>query len=169
MDLGFVELIDWHAGAVLAITFGTFYLFAKEQLPVQSTALLALLALMLLFGIFPYDGDRRLGPEQFLAGFGNTALVTICFLMVLGRGLVETGALEPIVRRLARIWGFAPQLALLLMLVFCMLASGVMNDTPIVVIMMPVLSRSLESVFAQPVIASADSNSRVFIAPPWRA
>ncbi len=140
MDLGFIELIDWHAGAVLAITFGTFYLFAKEQLPVQSTALLALLALMLLFGIFPYaGGDRPLGPEQFLAGFGNSALVTICFLMVLGRGIVATGALEPGVRWLARIWGFAPQLAFLLMLVFCMLASGVMNDTPIVVLMMPVL------------------------------
>ncbi len=140
MDLGFIELIDWHAGAVLAITFGTFYLFAKEQLPVQSTALLALLALMLLFGIFPYDrSELPLGPEQFLAGFGNTALVTICFLMVLGRGLVATGALEPIVRRLARVWTFAPSLAFLLMLIFCMLASGVMNDTPIVVLMMPVL------------------------------
>jgi di/tricarboxylate transporter len=140
VDLGFIELIDWHAGAVLAITFGTFYLFAKEQFPVQSTALLALLALMLLFGIFPYEGgDRPLGPEEFLAGFGNTALVTICFLMVLGRGLVTTGALEPIVRQLARVWALAPQTAFLLMLIFCMLASGVMNDTPIVVLMMPVL------------------------------
>ena len=140
MDFGFIELIDWHAGAVLIITLGTFYFFAQERLPVQSTALLCLLALMLLFGIFPYaGGDRPLGPEQFLAGFGNPALVTICFLMVLGRGLVSTGALEPIVRRLARIWAFAPQTAFLLMLVFCMLASGVMNDTPIVVLMMPVL------------------------------
>lgn len=140
MDLGFVALIDWHAGAVLAITFGTFWLFAKERLPVQSTALLALLALMLVFGLFPYDtGERPLGPEQFLAGFGNTALVTICFLMVLGRGLVATGALEPIVRQLARIWAFTPTFAFLLMLIFCMLASSVMNDTPIVVLMMPVL------------------------------
>ena len=114
MDLGFIELIDWHAGAVLTITVVTFYLFAKEQLPVQSTALLALLALMLLFGVFPYrGGDRPLGPEQFLAGFGNSALVTICFLMVLGQGLVTTGALEPIVRRLARLWSFAPQVAFL--------------------------------------------------------
>ena len=40
MDLGFVTLIDWHAGAVLAITFATFWLFAQERLPVQSTALL---------------------------------------------------------------------------------------------------------------------------------
>ena len=137
MDWGF---IDPHAVAVLAITIATFWLFAKEQLPVQSTALLSLLALMLLFGLFPYDrGDRPLGPEQFLAGFGNSALVTICFLMVLGHGLVTTGALEPFVRRLARLWSFAPQLAFLLMLMFCLLASSFINDTPVVVLMMPVL------------------------------
>jgi di/tricarboxylate transporter len=137
MDWGF---IDPHAVAVLTITIATFWLFAKEQLPVQSTALLSLLALMLLFGLFPYHrGDRPLGPEQFLAGFGNSALVTICFLMMLGRGLVTTGALEPFVRRLARLWSFAPQLAFLLFLAFCMLVSGVINDTPVVVLMMPVL------------------------------
>jgi di/tricarboxylate transporter len=140
MDLGFIELIDWHAGAVLVITFGTLYLFAEERLPVQSTALLALLALMLVFGLFPYDRiDRPLGPAEFLAGFGNPALVTICFLMVLGRGLIATGALEPFVRWLSRIWAFAPTFALLLLLIFCMLASGVVNDTPIVVLLMPVL------------------------------
>jgi di/tricarboxylate transporter len=140
VDLGFVELIDWHAGAVLAITVATFYLFAKERLPIQSTALLALLALMLLFGVFPYDrGARPLGPEQFLAGFGNSALVTICFLMVLGHGLTTTGALEPVVRQLARLWSFMPQLAFLLILVFCVFVSGFINDTPVVVLMMPVL------------------------------
>jgi di/tricarboxylate transporter len=140
VDLGFVELIDWHAGAVLAITVATFYLFAKERLPVQSTALLALLALMLVFGPFPYEGGEvPLGPEQFLAGFGNTALVTICFLMVLGQGLVTTGALEPIVRRLARLWSFTPRFAFLLILVFCISVSAFVNDTPVVVLMMPVL------------------------------
>jgi len=140
VDLAFIELIDWHAGAVLAITVATFYLFAKERLPVQSTALLALLALMLLFGVFPYDrGARPLGPEQFLAGFGNSALVTICFLMVLGHGLTTTGALEPAVRLLSRLWSFAPQLAFLLILVFCVFVSGFINDTPVVVMMMPVL------------------------------
>jgi len=140
MDLGFVALIDWHAGAVLAITFATFWLFAQDRLPVQSTALLCLLALMLVFGLFPYQRiDRPLGPAEFLAGFGHTALVTICFLMMLGRGLVATGALEPFVRWLSRIWGFAPQLAFLLLLIFCMAASGVVNDTPIVVLLIPVL------------------------------
>ena len=132
--------IDWHAVAVLGIAGLTFWLFASERLPVQTTALLAVLALMLVFGVFPYAADgRQLGPEVFLAGFGHTALITICCLMVLGRGLVTTGALEPFARLLARIWGFTPQGAFLMMLVFCMSVSGVLNDTPIVVLMMPVL------------------------------
>ncbi len=137
MDLSF---IDFHAVAVLAITGVTFWLFAQERLPIQSTALLALLALMLLFGLFPYDnGGRPLGPAQFLAGFGHTALVTICFLMVLGRGLSATGALEPFVRQLARLWAIAPTLAFFLLLVFCMAISGLLNNTAVVILLIPVL------------------------------
>ena len=121
--------IDWHAVAVLAIAGMTFWLFASERLPVQTSALLAVLALMLVFGIFPYErGEKPLGPDVFLAGFGHSALITICCLMVLGRGLVTTGALEPFARVLARLWNFTPQGAFLLMLLFCMCVSGVMND-----------------------------------------
>jgi di/tricarboxylate transporter len=141
--LGLRELIyavDWHAVAVLLVAGGTFYLFASERLPVQTTALLALLALMLIFGLVSYErGSKPMGPEVFLAGFGHPALVTICCLMVLGRGLVATGALEPFARLLARAWNFTPQFAFLAMLLFCLGVSGVMNDTPIVVLMMPVL------------------------------
>jgi di/tricarboxylate transporter len=144
MDLallaGFLQDIDWHAVAVLAVAGLTFWLFASERLPVQTSALLCLLALMLVFGLVPYErGGGPMGPEVFLAGFGHPALITICCLMVLGRGLVATGALEPAARFLARAWQVTPQLAFLGMLLFCVAVSGVMNDTPVVVLMMPVL------------------------------
>jgi len=132
--------IDWHAVAVLGIAGLTFWLFASERLPVQTSALLAVLALMLVFGIFPYEtGDKELGPEVFLAGFGHSALITICCLMVMGRGLVTTGALEPFARLLSRLWNIAPQFAFVLMLLFCMSVSSVMNNTPLIVLLMPVL------------------------------
>jgi di/tricarboxylate transporter len=132
--------IDWHAIGVLGVAALTFWLFASERLPIQTSALLAVLALMLLFGIFPYEaGEKKLGPEVFLAGFGHSALITICCLMVLGRGLVTTGALEPFARVLARLWNFAPQFAFLLTLIFVMTVSSVMNNTPLVVLIMPVL------------------------------
>jgi di/tricarboxylate transporter len=132
--------IDWHALATLLIVVATFWSFATEKIPVQTTALLSVLALMLVFGVLPRGpGTPELGPAQFLAGFGHPALVTICCLMVLGHGLVITGALEPTARLLGRLFKVFPSLATLLMLVFCMVLSGVINDTPIVVLMMPVL------------------------------
>src|SRR5690606_28511651 len=84
-------------------------------------------------------GGTVLEPSQFYLGFGHEALVTIAALMILGRGLVVTGALEPVARWFARIWSTAPRLSMLLLLVFSAAASGVMNDTPIVVMMMPIL------------------------------
>ncbi len=135
-----VQQVDWHAVAVLLVAGLTFWLFASERLPIQTSALLCLLALMLVFGLLPYERDGGpLGPDTFLAGFGHPALVTICCLMVLGRGLVATGALEPAARFLARAWRITPQFAFLGMLLFCLGVSGVLNDTPIVVLMMPVL------------------------------
>ena len=58
---------------------------------------------------------------------------------MLGHGLVTTGALEPAGRLLARAFNFSPALAVLLMLIVCLMMSGVINDTPIVVLMVPVL------------------------------
>lgn len=126
--------------ATLAIAVLTFWGFTKDRWPVQTTALLSVLALMLVFGLLPAEpGIPTLGPADFLAGFGHPALVTICCLMVLGHGLVTTGALEPAGRFLARAFNVSPMLATLLMLVVCVLLSGVINDTPIVVLMVPVL------------------------------
>lgn len=117
-----------------------FYLFSRNDVPLQTTSLIVLASLTLGFYLFPY---RRHGttvePTDFYLGFGHEALVTISALMILGRGLVVTGALEPVARWFSRIWAAWPQVSMLLLLVFCALASGVMNDTPIVVLMMPIL------------------------------
>ncbi len=132
--------LNWHAIATLVIAMLTFWGFTKDRWPVQTTALLSVLALMIVFGLLPAEpGVPLLGPADFLAGFGHPALVTICCLMVLGHGLVATGALEPAGRFLSRAFVYSPALATLLMLVVCLLLSGVINDTPIVVLMVPVL------------------------------
>jgi di/tricarboxylate transporter len=59
--------------------------------------------------------------------------------MVLGRGLTMTGALEPVVRILAKIWSFNRWLGLLLTLILAAVASGFINDTPVLVLMLPML------------------------------
>jgi len=125
---------------VIGLTVAAFVLFAFGRVPVQTTSLVVLVALTVGFYLFPYErGGTVLEPSQFYLGFGHEALVTIAALMILGRGLVVTGALEPVARWFARIWSTAPRLSMLLLLVFSAAASGVMNDTPIVVMMMPIL------------------------------
>ena len=96
-----------------------------------NVAINVLLTLLVLgFQLFPYaDGGERVNPTDFFLGFGHEALVAVCALMIAGQGLVRTGALEPIGRLLARAWGSAPQLSLLLTLAV-MLARHRRNAIP---------------------------------------
>jgi len=132
--------LNLHAIAVLIGMIVAFYVMAREWLPITVTSLGIIAVLALAFQVFPYDGPQgSLGPKDFFAGFGHEALVAICALMVLGRGLLMTGALEPLARGLAAIWQTSQTLAMLAVLVSCIALSGVLNDTPIVVLMTPVL------------------------------
>ena len=135
-----MPLLEPHAIAVLVLTAFAFAMFALERLPIETTSLLVLVLLSAGFQLVPYVHDGvRLSPVEFFFGFGHEALVAICSLMILGRGLVATGALEPAARLLGRMLAARPGAAMLLVLVLCAAFSGVLNDTPIVVIMMPIL------------------------------
>jgi di/tricarboxylate transporter len=128
--------LGWHAVAVLVGMVAVFVVMARDRLPITVISLCIIGALAVGFQLFPYEG---LAPTDFFLGFGHEALVAICSLMVLGRGLVATGALEPLARMLASIWKLSSMLAMLAVLLTCILLSGVLNDTPIVVLMTPVL------------------------------
>ena len=72
-------------------------------------------------------------------GFANQALIAVCALMVAGQAMVRTGAMEPIGRMLAKLWKVYPALSLLLTLVVGAFLSAFVNNTPIVVLLLPVL------------------------------
>jgi di/tricarboxylate transporter len=129
-------VLDAHAAAVMALTVAAFALFASDKLSIEAISFGVLVALTAGFQAFPHPA---VVATDFFFGFGHEALVAICALMILGRGLAVTGALEPAARLLARLLTVQPGLAMLGVLVLCAAASGVVNDTPIVVLMMPVL------------------------------
>jgi di/tricarboxylate transporter len=129
-----------HAYAVLAFTVLAFILFTRERIPIPVTSLIVIAGLALGFHLFPYARDgEELGIQQIFSGFGHEALVAICCLMILGRALMVTGALEPLARLLARLWAFNRHLALLAVLASAMALSAFINDTPVVVVLMPVV------------------------------
>ena len=129
-----------HAIAVLALTVVAFVLFTRERIPIPVTALFVIATLALGLHLFPYERDGvRLGAQQVFSGFGHEALVAICCLMILGRALMVTGALEPLARLLTRLWAFNRHLAMLAVLASAMGLSAFINDTPVVVVLMPVV------------------------------
>ena len=87
--------LDAHAIAVLALTAVAFGLFMHERVPIQTTSVGVLAALTFGFQLFPYARDGvRFSPISLFLGFGHEALVAICGLMIIGKGLAVTGALD---------------------------------------------------------------------------
>ena len=131
---------DAHGIAVLLLTAAALVLFTRDRIPLESSSLAVLIALVAGFYLFPYpQAAGPLDPAIFLAGFGHEALITICALMIVGKGIETTGALQPLASAVGRAWSSRPALALGITLAASALLSAFMNNTPIVVLFMPIL------------------------------
>lgn len=133
-----------HAIAVLVLTIFALFLFTRDKIPLQTSAFIVLCLLALGFSAFPYeqhiDGEKILvNPVDFFHGFGHEALIAVCALMVVGTGLVKTGALEPVGHMLSRMWKVSPSISLLSTLLIAAGLSAFINNTPIVVLLIPIL------------------------------
>lgn len=129
-----------HGIAVLVFTVIVFALFIRDRWEMTTVCLVILVALPLGFEWAPLRTPQGVvDPMRFFAGFGHPALIAICSLMIVGQGLVATGALEPAARRLSALFGARPRLALLAVLLGAWAVSGVVNDTPVVVLLIPLI------------------------------
>ncbi|MCC6305681.1 MAG: SLC13 family permease [Rhodobacteraceae bacterium] len=113
----------------LAILAGMLVLFVRETFPAEVVAI-AGAVVMMLAGILPQD--------QALAVLANPAPWTIAALCVLVGGLVRTGALDWISQRAGAAAGTRPRTTLVVLGLAVMAMSAFINNTPVVVVMMPV-------------------------------
>ncbi len=130
------QLPEFHAIAVILLTVLAMFLFTRDRIPLETTGLGVLVLLVLMFLIFPY---KDIQPTDFFSNFGHEALITICALLILGRGLETTGALQPLAAFMSGFWVERPALALAATLLIGAVCSAFLNNTPIVVMLMPVL------------------------------
>lgn len=134
-----IGLPSLHALAAMVVTIAMFVAFARGRMPAEIVSLLTIAVIAVGLYFFPLAGDA---PSDGLAlafsGFGHYALVTICALMIMGRGLVVTGALEPAARVLERVFRFNLQLGLLVSLLLAFTISMAINDTPVLVLLLPI-------------------------------
>ena len=134
-----IETPSFHALAAMILTVAVFIAFARGRLSVEIVSLMtiAIVAVFLYFYPLPHTMPTD-GLSLAFGGFGHPALITICALMIMGRGLVVTGALEPAARTLERVWKFNLQLGLLVSLLLAMGLSMIVNDTPVLVLLLPI-------------------------------
>ena len=124
----------------MLLTVVALVLFTRDNIPLETSSMVVLALLAVGFELFPYEAHgRSLHAMEFFHGFGHEALVAVCALMIVGQGLVRTGALEPLGRVLASLWRAGPLLAMLFTLTVAAVLSAFVNNTPIVVLLLPVL------------------------------
>ena len=106
---------------VIILLFAALVLFAIERIPIDIVTILLVIAMVL---------TRTLTPAEAFAGFGNDIIITIAGLFVLTGGLVKTGVVDVVGRRLHRISGGSEfRLTVLIMLTAAACASVMKNTT----------------------------------------
>ena len=131
----------------LAIIGAALVIYALERTPMEVTALGVLGVLLVLFYVFPLpgpDGANVLDAPRLLEGFANPALITVLALLVIGQGLVRTGALDYLVRLVFRLGGGSPVRSTMLILIVALTVSGFLNNIPVVVMFIPVMQAVAE-------------------------
>ncbi len=136
-----VPVLDLPMVLSLVLVTGAVALLVTERVSMEMAALGTLSVMLVLFHVVPVTdaaGVNQLDAARLLAGFANPALLTVLALLVVGEGLIQTGALERMARRLTPARA-RPTLALGFTLGVVAGISGVLNNTPVVVIFIPIL------------------------------
>lgn len=115
---------------LIAILVVSTTLYVTQWISIELTSMLIIVAL-LATGILP--------PGDALSGFSNSATITVAAMFVVSAGLVRTGALEVVTDLIVKGSGGRPQRMLLIICLVVPLTSAFMNNTPVVVMMIPVV------------------------------
>ncbi len=125
------------AVVTMVVVLAMFILFLREAFPTEVVAMIGA-SILLVTGILPY--------EAAVAALSNPAPWTIAAMFIIVGALVRTGALNAMTQLAERQALVSPARAIGGGLIFVAFASAIMNNTPLVVVMIPVfvqLARTL--------------------------
>jgi di/tricarboxylate transporter len=105
-------------------------LFATEKIPIDIVTILLVVALVL---------TGTLNVSEAFAGFGNDIVITIGGLFILTGGLVKTGVVDSVGRRLHRITGGDEFRLTALVMIVAAAMSSFFNNTTVAAMMVPVV------------------------------
>ena len=132
----FAAVMTWEIAIVLALVLFALVQFVRERWPLDLTGL-AVFAILLLLSQIP--GENTF-PEtaQLLKVFANAAPLTVAAMFVLTYALERTGAISRALVALEGVGNIGPRGLLLIMMLGAGFISAFINNTPVVVVGLPV-------------------------------
>nr|WP_232687089.1 SLC13 family permease [Halobacterium zhouii] len=119
---------------VFAIVLGTLVLFVTEWLPIDVTAILVMVVLVVL------EPWTHVSTTEGISGFSNQATIAVLAMLILSTGVSRTGLVQIIGRRMASFAGDSQTKQLAATIGVSGPVSGFINNTPVVAILVPVVS-----------------------------
>ena len=120
---------------LIVLVFVVFLAFAKEWLSAELVAIGALM-LCVFQGVLVMGGG---GENDVLKVFANPAPITVACMFILSAALETTGVIESLGTWFERVAGSSATKMLVVMIIIVSLLSGFVNNTPVVVVFMPIL------------------------------
>jgi len=125
----------------LAVLVGAMVLFVSELIPVGVTGL-CIVATLGLAGV--------LDNSQTMLAFSNPAVVLVASLYVVSASLIRTGVVEFMETRLLRLGSGSPRRLLVMSTLGALVASTLLNNTSVVVLMLPIVLNAAQKLEIPP-------------------
>ena len=128
--------MTWEIATVLSLIVFALVQFMRERWPTDLTGLVVFAALLALSQL-PFESSF---PETraLLGVFANPAPITVAAMFVLSNALERTGALSRVLTKLEDLGNLGPRGLLLVMMLGTALVSAFINNTPVVVVGLPI-------------------------------
>lgn len=138
----FIVDTDLHMWFALILTLVSVIMFVREKVPLEVTSVLILTSLLIFGQFFPLSdatGSNMLNAEQLLSGYANPSLIAVLALLVMGQAIIHTDALRLVTGVFEVKKKGLAFLAVISILCFVLVVSAFMNNTPLVIIAIPLL------------------------------
>ena len=134
--------IDLYMWLIFGLIFIGVILFSIDRIPIEITSLAIISILIIIFQNSPILGAVSGVPvslEVILRGFANPSLIALMCLLIIGHGLLVTGALEDIAVWISGDKSQNTQIKFLSVMFLVFILSALLNNTPIIVMFIPII------------------------------
>lgn len=135
--LQFATIVTWEILFVLALLVFAIVSFIMEKLPVDVTAIVVFAVLLVVAMVT--KSERLPDLDALINVFSNSAPLTIAAMFIISLALEKVGAIDLMADSLGHLTKLPQRMFMAVMIFSVALISAFMNNTPIVVVFMPVV------------------------------